>query len=89
METTTHPAWALVHRKPGTELRLLRGKYYLYAYTTVYNKEKKKARKISGKCLGRITEAEGFIPSPMRKLEQVLEIRNVTKPNCQDMAFPC
>ena len=61
METTKHPAWALAHRKPGTELRLLRGKYYLYAYTSVYSKEKKKAQKISGKCLGRITEQEGFI----------------------------
>lgn len=84
METTKHPAWALVHRKPGTELRLLRGKYYLYAYTSVYSKEKKKARKISGKCLGRITEEEGFIPSEKRKLEHALELRNVTNPCCKE-----
>ena len=25
-----HPEWALKHKKPGTELRLLKGRYYLY-----------------------------------------------------------
>ena len=25
-----HPEWALAHKRKGTELRLLKGKYYLY-----------------------------------------------------------
>jgi len=84
MKETKHPAWALAHRKPGTELRFLNGKYYLYAYSTVYDKEKKGSRKISGKFLGRITEDRGFIPSGKRKLEKALETRNVSKPYCKE-----
>jgi len=84
METTKHPAWALALKKPGTELRYLNGKYYLYSYTTVYDKEKKGAKKISGKFLGRITEQQGFMPSGKRKLEKALELRNVTKPSCKE-----
>jgi len=84
METQKHPAWALAHKKPGTELRFLHGNYYLYAYTSVYDKEKKKARKISGPLLGRITEQHGFIPSGKRKLEQSLDSRNISKPHCKD-----
>lgn len=84
MQTSKHPEWAVAHRKPGTELRFLNGKYYLYSYTTVYDKKKKSARKISGKLLGRITEQQGFIPSGKRKLERALEVRNVTKPVCKE-----
>ena len=56
MTTEKHPQWATMHKKPGTELRLIRGKYYLYEYKTVYDKERKGPKKISGKLLGRITE---------------------------------
>jgi transposase len=66
---TTHPQWALAHKKPGTELRLIKGRYYLYGYKTVYDKEKKRPRKVSGPLIGSITEKEGFIPSAKRKLE--------------------
>ena len=84
MKTSKHPQWAIAHRKPGTELRCLKGKYYLYSYTTIYDKEKKGAKKITGKLLGRITEQHGFIPSGKRKLEKALEVRNVTKPRCKE-----
>lgn len=67
--TKKHPEWATIHKKPGTELRLIRGKYYLYEYKTVYDKERKRPRKISGKLLGRITE-DGLIPSGKRTLEK-------------------
>ena len=84
METSKHPEWAVAHRKPGTELRYLDGKYYLYAYKMVYDKEKKRGRKVTGKLLGRITEQDGFIPSGKRRLEKALELRNVTKPCCKE-----
>ena len=61
--TTKHPAWALKHKKPGTELRLMKGRYYLYEVSSKWNKEKKRAQKITGKILGRITENKGFTPS--------------------------
>jgi len=83
MTTAQHPEWALVHKRPGTELRQIRGRYYLYEYKTVYDKKKKGPRKISGKLLGSITEELGFIPSGKRKLEtdavHSLEARPVCK----------
>lgn len=67
-----HPVWALTHKKKGTELRCIRGKYYLYEYKTVYDKINKRPKKISGQLLGSITEQDGFITSGKRELEQGL-----------------
>lgn len=63
---STHPQWALKHKKPGTELRLIKGRYYLYEVSSKWNKEKKRAQKITGKILGRITEDKGFTASGQR-----------------------
>lgn len=82
-EKLSHPQWATIHKRPGTELRLIRGNYYLYEYRTVYDKERKKPRKITGKILGRITE-QGFIPSGKRKLEQALEPVLENRPHCRE-----
>jgi len=70
MKKSPHPKWALEHKKKGTELRCIRGKYYLYEYKTVYDKSKKGPRKISGPLLGTITRNSGFVPSAKRQLEQ-------------------
>lgn len=59
---TKHPEWALKHKRKGTELRLIKGHYYLYEVTSKWNPEKKRAQKITGKLLGKITP-EGFFPS--------------------------
>ena len=40
-----HPEWALAHKLKGTELRLLKGKYYLYQVTSKWNPEKKRSIK--------------------------------------------
>jgi hypothetical protein len=58
-----HPAWALACKRKGTELRLIKGKYYLYEATSKWNSEKKRSVKITGKLLGKITEREGFVES--------------------------
>jgi len=71
--TSNHPEWALAQKRPGTELRLIRGNYYLYEYKTVYDKAKKQARKISGPILGSITQKDGFVPSAKRSLERSKE----------------
>jgi transposase len=68
-KASDHPAWATRHRDKGMELRLINGKYYLYEYKTVYDKEKKKPKKISGGLIGSITEQDGLIPSPKRVLK--------------------
>lgn len=69
-----HPAWATAHKKKGTELRCIRGKYYLYQISSVWDKVKKRAVKKTGKCLGTISEQEGFKPSKGRVSEQVTEM---------------
>lgn len=47
-----HPEWALKHKKPGTELRLMKGRYYLYEVSSKWNKEKKELKKSQVRFLG-------------------------------------
>jgi transposase len=68
--TIIHPPWATKFRKPGTELRLIKNRYYLYAYKTVYNPATKKPKKVSGACLGSITKEFGFKESAKRLVEK-------------------
>lgn len=72
-----HPQWALKYKKPGTELRLMKGRYYLYEVSSKWNKEKKRAQKITGKILGRITEDGGFMPSGGRT-HPVLQLKELS-----------
>ena len=65
-----HPEWALACKRKGTELRLLKGKYYLYQITSKWNPEKKRSIKITEKFLGRITEEEGFVESEKARLRR-------------------
>jgi len=66
----SYPDWVLNHRSPGTNISFIRGKYYLYSVSSVWDKEKRRAKKITGQYLGRITE-EGLIP-PARRLSKPL-----------------
>lgn len=68
-----HPEWAVKFRRPGTELRCINGRYCLYECTSVYDKQKKRAVKKTGKYLGSITEHGGFKESRKRILERELE----------------
>jgi len=34
---TEHPSWAVQFKRPGTELRLIRGRYYLYEVSSKWN----------------------------------------------------
>jgi transposase len=70
----SHPDWALAHKKKGTELRCIRGKYYLYQVSSTWDKEKKRAVKKTGKSLGTISEKEGFKPSKARYTESIQEM---------------
>ena len=63
-----YPEWVEKQRRPGTSIHCIRGKYYLYEVTSVYDKEKKRARAITKGYLDRITE-EGLIP-PRKKQEE-------------------
>lgn len=66
---TTHPNWALEHKKTGTELKLINGRYYLYGVKSVYDKTLKRAKKVSLGILGSITQEKGFIPSEKKELK--------------------
>jgi transposase len=67
---STHPEWATRFRKPGTELRLIRNRYYLYEYKTVYDPSLGRPRKITGSILGSITKEDGFKESAKRIVER-------------------
>ena len=67
-EAAKHPQWALAQKKPGTELRCIRGKYYLYECSSFYDKELKKTRKKTGKYLGMVTEEKGLVPPRRRQV---------------------
>lgn len=66
-----YPEWVEKHKKPGTNISCIRGKYYLYEVTSVWNKEKGRAQKKTGQYLGRITE-EGLIPPKEKKKQAEL-----------------
>lgn len=68
-----HPEWAVKFRRPGTELRCIKGRYCLYECTSVYDRRRKRAVKKTGRYLGSITEHGGFKESRKRILERELE----------------
>ena len=67
-QESIYPDWVNQFRKPGTEIRNLKGKYYVYEVTSFYDKEKKKPKKKTGRYLGTITENEGFKEAAFVKL---------------------
>lgn len=64
-----HPDWVLRQKTKGTEIRKIGSNYYLYKIRSEWNKDKKRAQKITEKFLGTITE-EG-LRKP--KLERLIE----------------
>jgi transposase len=51
------------HKPTCTEVRLIKGTYYVYKITSVWDPEKKRPKKKTLGCIGKITEKEGFILS--------------------------
>ena len=56
-----HPDWVLKHKRKGTQINCVNGHYYLYEVSSVWNKEKGRAQKITKAYLGTITE-DGLRP---------------------------
>jgi len=64
------PDWVEKHKRKGTQVVKIGNNYYLYEITSVWDPEKKRARKITKKYLGKITP-EGLIkPRHERLLEK-------------------
>src|ERR1700722_500752 len=81
MTKITYPEWVNQYRKPGTEIRRFKDKFYVYETSSVYDKSKKKAKKKTGKYLGTITETGGFkeaLSVKIAKASPSLQINKVT-----------
>jgi hypothetical protein len=62
------PAWILPFKEPHTTIKLIKGTYYKYAVTYHYDPTRKRTIPQSGVLLGKITEQNGFVPSPKNTL---------------------
>jgi len=61
------PDWVLVQRKKGTEIHRRGDNFYLCKVSNVWDKKLKRARKITGEYLGKITK-EGIVPPKQKQL---------------------
>jgi len=70
----TLPDWAKKHQTKGTQIVKIRENYYLYKISSKWDKKKKRARKVTEKYLGKVTQ-EGIIkPKHERVLSQLDKI---------------
>jgi predicted transposase YbfD/YdcC len=67
----THPDWVLKFKVKNTEIRLVKGRYYLYDITSVWCPEKKRTKKVTLKYVGSIDEEYGLIPAGMKRRGKV------------------
>ena len=47
----------------ATEIRCIRNHFYVYEISSKWDAEKNRPKKVTGKCIGKITEKDGFIPN--------------------------
>jgi len=62
-----HPDWATKYKRKGSELRCIRGRYYLYEVKCIKDEKLKKWKKVTLKQIGVITEEDGLIPTGMKR----------------------
>ncbi len=70
MAKIKHPDWVTTHKKPGTELKVINNRYYLYGVKSQYDKVLKRSKKISLGILGSITQEHGFVVSEKKELKE-------------------
>jgi hypothetical protein len=70
-----YPDWVLKNKTKGTEIRKIGNNYYLYEIRSKWDKEKKRARKITEKFLGKITEDGIIKPRHQRMAEAFIKDR--------------
>lgn len=59
----SYPDWVLKHKKKGTYINHVKGRYYLYAAHSERVPGTQKVRRVCDGYLGRITQEDGFIPA--------------------------
>jgi hypothetical protein len=67
-----YPDWVLAHKKKGTYINCVKGKYYLYAAHSERIPGTKKVRRVSDGYIGRITEEDGLIPAKDKVVNDVV-----------------
>ncbi|MCY1150826.1 MAG: hypothetical protein PQJ49_05435 [Sphaerochaetaceae bacterium] len=66
------PAWVLNFKKPiGTEIKYINGHWYLYERSSIWDSEKGKAKKKSGKLIGTITENGLILKKEKQNVEAI------------------
>jgi len=58
-----YPDWVLKHKKKGTYVNCVNGRYYLYAAHSERVPGTKKVRCVSDGYIGQITEEDGLLPA--------------------------
>jgi hypothetical protein len=58
-----YPDWVMKHKKKGTYINHVKGKYYLYSAHSERIPGTNKVRKVSDGYIGRITQKDGLIPA--------------------------
>jgi hypothetical protein len=67
------PDWIQGYKAPRTEIKRIKNGFYKYEVAFVYSKEKERTEKKTIRLLGKITEKDGFIPSPKDTLRRKSE----------------
>ena len=47
LKMAAYPEWVTAHRQKGTEIRHIKGQYYVYEVSSKWNPDKKRAQKIT------------------------------------------
>lgn len=74
-----YPKWVLQHKGKNVEIRKLKNHYYAYKIKSVWDKKKKRVKKVTLGYLGKITP-EGIVPAKHKReltINAVLEYGNV------------
>lgn len=79
-----YPKWVNDHRKPGTEIRKIGDKFYIYSVSAYYDAARGKGRKKTGPYLGRITQQDGFIEAISRKVPKTYTAVNIQNLSTKD-----
>ncbi|MDR1884309.1 MAG: hypothetical protein LBR26_16250 [Prevotella sp.] len=80
-KTSQYPEWVTSHRKPGTEIRKFKDRYYVYAVKGFYDKEKKKSRKKTVGFPGTVSESEGFVEAKTKRVPRSyksVDVKNIS-----------
>ena len=52
-----------INQYGATEIRCIKNYFYVYEISSKWDAQKHRPKKVTGKCIGKITEKDGFIPN--------------------------